>query len=358
MGSSTDMLKSMADSMGSTVNPREMDSLLSTGEQQTTALLAIALGSLGIKAVSFTGFQCGFVTTRHHTKARIKRIECERVRRVLEEGAVPVVAGFQGIDEDGNITTLGRGGSDTTAVALAAALGWDCEIYTDVDGIFAADPRKVPNARRLSRISYDEMMELSSLGSGVLETRSVELAKKYGVRLFLGRSLEKDKGKGTYIMDTDYFENIPVTGISTAENSSTLSAYGSADSAWVSRMFEIIADFDISVDTIAMQGQADGSHIVTFCCKAESARILMEKVREETLPVTLIESSGMSRISLVGAGMINRSGVAAKAFTLLSKAGIVFYHITTSEMAISLTVNSADRESAVKILTEGFDLCE
>lgn len=363
MGASTDALKSMGDSLGAgslglDVSAREMDSLLSTGEQQSAALLALALGSLGVKAVSLTGFQSGFITTGHHARARIKRIDGERVKKVLEEDAVPVVAGFQGIDEEGNITTLGRGGSDTTAVALAATLGWDCEIYTDVDGIFATDPRKVPNVRKLSSITYDEMMELASLGAGVLETRSVELAKKYGVRLFLGRSLEKNKAKGTYIMDTCNFEDIPVTGISSTGDCSALSAKGPAGGAWVSRMFEIVAGFDISVDTIAMQELGDGHSLVTFCCGTENARALTRKVQAETLPISLTESSGMSRISLVGAGMIARSGVAARAFMLLSAAGINFRHITTSEMAISLTVDKAERDRAVAILAKGFDLCE
>ena len=359
MGASTDKLKAMADAIGPGLSPREMDTLLATGEQQTVALLALAIQKHGVPAVSLTGAQCGFITTDHHTRARIKRIDGARLRQIVKDGAVPVVAGFQGMDEQGNITTLGRGGSDTTAVALAAALGWDCEIYTDVDGICTADPRKAPGARRIPTITYDEMMELAALGAGVLETRSVELAKKYGVKLYLGRALGTDKRKGTYIMDSvSHFEDMPVTGISSTAGRSTLSARGPAGGDWVSRLFGLVAGYDISVDTIAMQGEADGQCVVTFCCGSDSAERLMQEVRREALPVALDERAGLSRVSLVGAGMIARSGVAARAFNLLSAAGIPYYHITTSEMAISLTVESERETAAIQTLADGFELLE
>ena len=358
MGSSTDRLKEMADQIGGGASAREMDCLLATGEQQTVALLALALKSLGVDAVSLTGGQCGFITTSHHTRARIKRIESSRIKEIIASGAVPVVAGFQGIDEEGNITTLGRGGSDTTAVALAAALKWDCEIYTDVSGIYTADPRKVKGAKKLSRITYDEMMELASLGAGVLETRSVEIAKKYGVSLFLGKALERDLSRGTKIMSERMFEDMPVTGISGTGNCCTISARGSASGAWISRMLSLIAGYDISVDTIAMQLTGEDECIVSFCCGEENARELISKIGGEGLPVEIGEKCGLSRVSLVGAGMIARSGVAAKAFALLTGAGIPFYHITTSEMAISLTVAQPNRDRAMSVLAAGFDLVE
>lgn len=358
MGAATDALKAMADDLGPDSSPREMDALLATGEQQTVALLALALKSLGVPALSLSGGQCGFVTTRHHQRARIKRIDPIRLRAALQSGAVPVVAGFQGVSESGDITTLGRGGSDTTAVALAAALGWDCEIYTDVNGIYTADPRRVPRARRLSCITYDEMMELSALGAGVLETRSVELAKKYRVRLFLGRALENDKQKGTYIMDSCSFEDTPITGLSTAGDCSIISARGPMGGQWVSRILETIAGFDISVDTIAMQALSDRESKVSFFCSDQSACALIHRLEAEGLPIRVELQRGLSRISLVGAGMLARSGVAARAFGLLSGAGIPFYHITTSEISISLTVEQQHMDRALAILAHGFDLTE
>ncbi len=356
MGSSTDELKRMSELVGGG-SSREVDSLLSTGEQQTVALLALALQSLGVPAVSLTGYQCGFVTTAHHSKARIKRIDAGRLREVIDSGAVPVVAGFQGMDEHGNITTLGRGGSDTTAVALAATLGWSCDIYTDVECIHTADPRIVPSAKKVHCITYDEMMELAALGAKVLETRSVELAKKYSVPLFLGKSLESDRAKGTVIMPSTMFEDIPVTGISCAADCATLSAKGPAAQDWVGTLFSVIAGHDISVDTITMQIEGGGERIVSFCCSGESTDRLLREIARSDLPVELTVKRGIARLSLVGAGMIARSGVAARAFSLLTAAGIPYYHITTSEMAISLTVDSADIDRAMNILAEGFGLC-
>ena len=201
MGKTTNKLIAMANSVGGGRNAREMDSLLSTGEQRTITLLAMAISALGIPAISLTGYQCGFITSHHHAHARIKDIDITTLNQHLSEGKVVVVAGFQGATENGEITTLGRGGSDTTAVALAAKLGWECHIYTDVNGVYTIDPRLYPKAKRLQEITYNEMMQMACLGSGVLETRSVELASKYQVKLFLGKALEKDKKKGTYIME-------------------------------------------------------------------------------------------------------------------------------------------------------------
>ncbi len=200
MGGMTDSLIALAKQMGEVLSPREMDALLSTGEQQTVSLLAMALNALGVPARSFTGGQCGIRTNSKHTRARIQSVDTAALKACLAEGVLPVVAGFQGVDAQGDITTLGRGGSDTTAVALAAALGFDCDIYTDVDGVYTADPRRVAGARKLDAISYDDMIAMSAAGAKVLETHSVEMAKKHGVRLFVGRSLCEDRAAGTYIV--------------------------------------------------------------------------------------------------------------------------------------------------------------
>lgn len=200
MGGATDALIALAQKMGDVLSPREMDALLSTGEQQTVSLIAMALNALGVPAMSMTGWQCGVYTNGNHTRARITDVDTAAMQACLKKGVVPVVAGFQGVDPHGDITTLGRGGSDTTAVALAAALGFDCDIYTDVDGVYTADPRKVKGARKLSALSYDEMIAMSAAGAKVLEKRSVEIAKKHGVRLFVGKALCEDRAEGTYVV--------------------------------------------------------------------------------------------------------------------------------------------------------------
>jgi len=359
MGSTTDELIRLARQMGDQLNPREMDSLLSTGEQRTVTLLAMALENLGVPAVSLTGFQCGFVTDSHHSKAKIWRIDSERLERAINEGKVPVITGFQGITEDGDITTLGRGGSDTTAVAVAAKLGWDCEIYTDVDGVYTVDPRKCPGAKKLSQISYGEMMEMSSLGAGVLETRSVELAKKYQVRLFLGRSLEKDLTRGTYIVNTNAFEEMPVTGISVIDDCTMLSTRCDAmGENGVSRLFSMIAELNINVDMISQQTLDPEHCMVSFSCPGESARRLIGEAQKKGLPYAFISQPSLVKVSLVGAGMITHSGVASKAFSVLSQSKIRYYQITTSEISISITIDQENKQRAVETLAHAFDLCE
>ena len=359
MGSTTDELIKLARQMGDQLNPREMDSLLSTGEQRTVTLLAMALENLGIPAVSLTGFQCGFVTDSHHSKAKIWRIDSERLEQVIREGKVPVITGFQGITEDGDITTLGRGGSDTTAVAVAAKLGWDCEIYTDVDGVYTVDPRKCPGAKKLTQISYDEMMEMSSLGSGVLETRSVELAKKYQVKLFLGRSLEKDLTRGTYIVNTNAFEEMTVTGISVIDDCTMLSTRCDVmGENGVSKLFSMIAELNINVDMISQQTLDQENCMVSFSCPSESARRLQEEVQKKGLPFEFTAQPSLVKVSLVGAGMITHSGVAAKAFAILSEAKIRYYQITTSEISISITIDNENKQRAVETLANAFDLCD
>lgn len=360
MGKTTDELIALAKEVSEEVPKRELDALLATGEQKTVALLAIALQNLGVPAVSMTGFQSGFITTDHHSKARIKEINTERTEQFLKEGKVVVLAGFQGISEEGDITTLGRGGSDTTAVAIAAQLGWDCEIYTDVDAIFTTDPKINPNAKKLDRITYEEMMELSSTGAAVLETRSVELAKKYNVKLFIGKSLEGNKRKGTYVMnDSIYIEEMPVTGISISDDCSIYSLRGMEnDGVAIAKLFQLLADLHINVDMISKQTYGDNKCTISFSCTDEQARDLDKAIENHDIlsEIAVEKQPNLSILSLVGVGMATATGVASKVFSILAKEGIMYYQITTSEISISVTVKRDDKIKAVIALCEAFGL--
>lgn len=358
MGKTTNALIELARQTGGADSAREMDALMATGEQTTISLLAMTLQGMGVPAISLTGAQSGFLTNNNHTRAKIMDIRTEALQKHLDEGKVVVVAGFQGVDEEGNITTLGRGGSDTTAVALAARLGWDCEIYTDVDSIFSIDPRRCPGAKPLNRITYDEMMEMAALGAGVLETRSVELAKKYRVRLYLGRSLESDKSKGTYIMEKDNaFEYMPVTGISLSDSCAVLNITNApADGSCVSSLFAIISRLDINVDLISQQLLSDGAIALSFSCKPENARLLQKAAAESGFPYELRLQGTLAKISLVGVGMITHSGIASRAFEILYQNGIRYYQISTSEISISITVDAENLERAAQLLAQEFEL--
>ncbi|WP_027398778.1 aspartate kinase [Anaerovorax odorimutans] len=360
MGKTTNELIALAKTVGEDVPKRELDALLSTGEQKTVALLAIALQNLGVPAVSMTGFQSGFITSDQHTKARIKKINTKRVQQFIEEGKVVVIAGFQGISETGDITTLGRGGSDTTAVAIAAQLGWDCEIYTDVDAIYTADPKLYPKARKLDSITYDEMMELSSMGAGILETRSVELAKKFGVNLFIGKSLETDKKKGTYVMnDNIYIEDMPITGITISDDSSIYSLRDMEnDGIAIADLFKLLADLNVNVDMISKQTYGDNKCTVSFSCTDDQSKALDKAIEENELlkSIKIDKQNDLSIISLVGVGMATSPGVASEVFSILAREGIMYYQITTSEISISVTVKTADKTKAMIAFCEAFDL--
>ncbi|MEG0329111.1 MAG: aspartate kinase [Longicatena sp.] len=357
MGKTTNKLIEMANEIGST-NSREMDSLLSTGEQRTITLLAMALDALGIDVISLTGYQCGFITSAHHAHARIKDIEIGTLQHHLNEGKVVVVAGFQGVSEHGEITTLGRGGSDTTAVALAAKLGWECHIYTDVNGVYTIDPRLFPQARRLSQITYNEMMQMACLGAGVLETRSVELASKYNVKLFLGKALEKDKTKGTYIMEkTKNLEDMPITGISIKEDYAIMRVNDLPnDGKFIGELFQLIAKLDVNLDTISQQLTHDGKVNFSFYCnKKQSSEILanLDKI-ETSYPISRL--LGFVKLSIIGVGISTHSGIAAKVLTTLSNHEIPYYMITSSEISISLTIEEKDKHKAVEVLGKAFNL--
>lgn len=357
MGKTTNKLIELAKEIGNEQNKREMDSLLSTGEQRTVTLLAMAIDGLGVPAVSLTGYQCGFITSNHHAHARIKDIEIENLEKYLEMNKVVVIAGFQGATEHGEITTLGRGGSDTTAVALAAKLGWECHIYTDVNGVYTIDPRLYPKAKRLQAITYNEMMQMACLGSGVLETRSVELASKYQVKLFLGKSLEKDKNKGTYIMEKTSLEDMPITGISIKEDYAIMRVTNLVnDGKFLGQLFEMIAKLNINLDTISQQLNDNGNVNFTFYCNEHQSDLILEHTNQLDDHYEIKRMLGFVKLSLVGVGISTHSGIASKVLSTLNKHEIKYYQITSSEISISLTIDKKDTEKAVKVLAEAFDL--
>lgn len=358
MGKTTNKLLDLASQIGDDVSERELDSLLSTGEQRTITLLAMALHAQGVDAISLTGYQAGFITSHHHAHARIKDIDITNVKQHLEDGKVVVVAGFQGATEKGEITTLGRGGSDTTAVALAAKLNFECHIYTDVNGVYTIDPRLYPKAKRLPEVTYNEMMQMACLGAGVLETRSVELASKYNVRLFLGKALEKDKSKGTYIMEkTKNLEDMPITGISIKDDYAIMRVNDLPnDGKYLGELFRLIAKLNVNLDTISQQLTHDGKVNFSFYCNKKQSETILKHVDElkGTYPISRL--LGFVKLSIVGVGISTHSGIAAKVLTTLNEHDIRYYMITSSEISISLTIEEKDKQKAIEVLGEAFDL--
>lgn len=358
MGKTTNELIEMTKAIGEKVNERELDSLLSTGEQRTVTLLAMAIDALGIPAISLTGYQAGFITSSNHAHARIKDIDIATLKKHLDDGKVVVVAGFQGATEHGEITTLGRGGSDTTAVALAAKLGWECRIYTDVNGVYTIDPRLYPRAKRLKEITYNEMMQMACLGSGVLETRSVELASKYHVKLFLGKALEKNKHKGTYIMETTKnLEDMPITGISIKDDYAILRVNELPnDGIFLDNLFQMIARLDINLDTISQQLTHDGKVNFSFYCNKQQSDVILEHVDELHSKYPISRLLGFVKLSIVGVGISTHSGIAAKVLNTLNVNDIRYYMITSSEISISITIEEKDKLKAIQVLGEVFNL--
>lgn len=359
MGKTTDELIKKAKEITPNPNTRELDSLLSTGEQQTVALLAMALNSIGIDAISLTGIQAGIKTVGIHTKSKIKSIDKDKLEKYLNENKVVIVAGFQGFDEFGDITTLGRGGSDTSAVALAATLGCECRIYTDVDGIYNVDPRLYPDAKRLEKISYEEMMEMAHLGAGVMETRAVEIGKKFGVPIFVGKSLSQEGG--TYIVDKSFIlEEKLVTGVSIRKEiivTTTLNVVYSPNK--VAKIFSILNNYGVNIDMIAQNIGKDNKFELSFSSIPSESYLLEKAIAEIKInfPEVMIEHrDNLSMLSLVGVGMINNSGIAGKFFTALSNENIEFYQITTSEISISCSIKREDLELAIKATAKEFNL--
>ncbi len=358
-GHTTDELIALA--MEITENPaaREMDMLLSTGEQVSVALMAMAIESLGIPAISFTGAQIGLVTDSFHTKARIRNISTERIAHALAEGKIVIVAGFQGVDEHYNITTLGRGGSDTTAVALAAVLGADgCEIYTDVDGVYTTDPRVVPEARKIDRISYDEMLELASLGAGVMHSRSIEFAKKYGVPIHVRSSFADSPG--TWIVDERDARRlgVAVTGAALAKDEARITIRGVPDRPGVVHaIFRTIAAANIVVDMIVQNVSTGGTTEVSFTvAKGDLPETLRaaEAAAHDIGATEITHDADVAKISVVGLGMRTHTGVATAMFEALADAGVNLQMITTSEIKISVLVDRASAVPALRVVHRAF----
>ena len=359
MGKTTDHLVEMARQITDRPSSREMDMLLSTGEQVTISLMAIALESLGYNAVSFTGTQIGILTDSVHTKARIRSISTETMRRSLNEGKIVIAAGFQGVDDNNNITTLGRGGSDTTAVALAAALGADaCEIYTDVDGVYSTDPRLVPEARQLDRISYDEMLELASLGAGVMHSRSIEFAKKYHVPVVVRNSASD--APGTWIVDTPESPTEAVCGAALAKNEARVTLVGAPDRPGVAMtLFTKIAEAKIATDMIVQNISSDGKTDISFTVVEDDLTQTVEIAKQvaATVGAEDVETDiGVAKVSVVGLGMEKQSGVAQRMFRSLADRGINIMMITTSEIKISVLVSQENALEALQIVHEAYAL--
>ncbi|HEX3460441.1 MAG TPA: aspartate kinase [Acidimicrobiales bacterium] len=360
MGKTTDDLVRLAAEVSLTQPNREVDMLLSAGERISMALLVMALADLDVTAQSFTGSQAGIITDSVHTRAKIIEIRAERLLAALAAGAVPVVAGFQGMSTDRNITTLGRGGSDTTAVALAAALGADaCEIYTDVSGVYSADPRIVPEARKLARISYEEMLEIAANGGRVLSLRSVEFARNHHVPLHVRSSFTWEPG--TWVEEEDAsMEQAVVTAITLDASEAKVTVTGLPDRPGVAaRLFRALADRNVSVDMIVQNASLDGTTDISFTVPGFDLAISTE-VAESLIPelgaTGVTTDSNVARVSLVGAGMKTHPGVTALTFETLAKEGINIEMISTSTIRISCVVRSDAAETAVRVLHAAFEL--
>ncbi len=360
MTGETNRLIELAKQISADPDKRELDQMVSTGEQVTIALLAMALQKRGCPAVSFTGFQIAVKTDAAYAKARILEIDDARMRAALKAGKVVVVAGFQGVDPEGNITTLGRGGSDTTGVALAAALKADeCQIYTDVDGVYTTDPRVEPRARRLDRITFEEMLEMASLGSKVLQIRSVEFAGKYKVPLRVLHSFQD--GPGTLItLDEDNMEAPLISGIAFTRDEAKFTLRGVPDKPGIaSHILGPVGEANVEVDMIVQNAGSDGTADFTFTVhrnEFQRARSVLEKVKKDVSARELIADDHIAKVSLVGVGMRSHAGVAARMFKALAAENINIQMISTSEIKISVVIDEKYLELAVRALHAAFEL--
>ncbi len=361
MGKTTDQLVALAKEVSHDPPRREMDMLLTTGEQVSIALMAMAIHEAGHEAISFTGGQIGLTTDEAHTKARIQRIDAERIHQHLEAGKIAIVAGFQGITEDGAITTLGRGGSDTTAVALAAALNADlCEIYTDVDGVYTTDPRIVPQASKIDRIAYDEMLELASLGAGVMHSRAIEFGKKYNVPIHVRSSLTDVAGT-MIVAESKGMEDIAVRGATLKRDMAAMVLIGVPNEpGMAARIFARIAEHNVIVDDIMQNIYQDGKTAnIGFTVAGgdlSEARSIGEQLAEELGLKAVETDEHVAKVSIVGIGMRSHTGVAAKMFRVLFEAGINIEHISTSEIMLSCIVPEHQAEKALQAVHAAFEL--
>ena len=347
MGKTTDDLISLAHKVNPKPPKRELDMLLVTGEQVSVSMMAMAMASLGVRAVSLNAFQVAMHTTSQYSNARLKRIDCDRIRHELEDRKIVIVTGFQGINKYDDYTTLGRGGSDTTAVALAAALHADaCEIYTDVDGVYTSDPRIVRNARKLQEITYDEMLEMASLGAGVLHNRSVEMAKKYGVTLVVRSSL--NYSEGTVVKEDAKVERMLISGVAVDKNADRVSVIG-------------LKDQPGNVDMILQSIGRDDTKDISFTCddgQMDEAIKAIESNRERLKYHKIDMNSDVAKVSIVGAGMMTNPGVAAKMFEALYNEGININMISTSEIRVTVLISEREAERAANAIHDAFGLAD
>jgi aspartate kinase len=360
MSGETDRLLKLAHEMTSLPDDRELDMLLSTGERVTIALLAMELRGRGLHARSYTGRQVGIMTDSAHTKARITRVKADRIREALTKGTIPIVAGFQGINEESDVTTLGRGGSDLTAVALAAALKADrCIIYTDVDGVYTSDPNIVPAARRIDKISYEEMLEMASLGAKVLQSRSVEFAAKFNVPVEVNSSFKE--GKGTLVTREDAgMEDVAVSGVTGDRNQAKVTIVGVPDKPGIAaRIFGSVAQANILVDMIIQNVSQAAMTDISFTiprADLKKAVPLIQSVAKDIDAKSVSVTEAIAKVSLIGVGMRSHSGVAAKMFEVLSREGVNIMMISTSEIKISCVIDEKYLELAMRSLHSAFGL--
>ena len=361
MGKYTDELISKARDMDERPPKREMDMLLTIGEQMSVSLMAMAMHTLGVPAISLNAFQVTMHTTSSHQNARLKRIDTERIRRELDARRIVIVTGFQGVDKYDDYTTLGRGGSDTTAVALAAALHADaCEIYTDVDGVYTADPRKVPTARKLKEITYDEMLDLATSGAGVLHNRSVEMAKKYGVPLVVRSSL--NNSEGTVVKEVVSVERMLISGVALDTDAVRIAVLGLRDVPGVAfKVFDTLAKKNINVDVILQSIGRSGTKDISFTVNKddlEDAVATLEEHKERLGFKELHSERGIAKLSIVGSGMLSNPGVDAKMFESLYNEGVNINMISTSEIRITVLISEKDGVRAMNAVHDAFGLAD
>lgn len=361
MGDTTDELIALAQTVNANPKKRELDMLLATGEQVSAALMAMAMQCRDVPAVSLNAFQVQMHSTSRYGNARFKRIDTDRLRHELDNRKIVIVTGFQGVNKYDDVTTLGRGGSDTTAVALAAVLHADlCEIFTDVDGVYTADPRVVKNAMKLKEVTYDEMLELASLGAKVLHNRSVEMAKKYGVRLVVRSSL--NRSEGTVIKEKAKMEKMLITGVAADSNTARISVIGVEDKPGTAfRIFHTLARNNINVDIILQSVGRDGTKDISFTVSEDDLEDALNILEEhkETLTIQQITSNKhVAKISVVGAGMMSNPGVAAKMFESMYNSRVNINMIATSEIRITVLVNEKDMDKAMNAVHDGFIMTE
>ena len=357
MGKTTDGLIAKAHEITESPSRRELDMLLATGEQVSVALMAMAIQSLGVQAISLNAAQVPMKTTSAYGQAKLKRIDTERIQNELDARKIVIITGFQGVNKFDDLTTLGRGGSDTTAVALAAALHADaCEIYTDVDGVYTADPRIVPNARKLPEVSYDEMLEFASLGAKVLHNRSVEMAKRYNVQLVVLSSLTR--AEGTVVKESAKMEKMLVSGVAADKNTARISVIGVADEPGIAfKVFNLLARHHINVDIIIQSIGRDGRKDISFTVARtdlQEAMTILNDNRESLTAQSVECATGVAKISIIGAGMTSNPGVAARMFEALYSANINIRMIATSEIRITVLINEEDANRAMRVVHDAF----